>query len=650
VRSIDHSKGVEGVIASIQRQVPALQHVDEMKWLAGRLKRLHRILPEAVIQAGGMGKVCRTIAGVLAIGAFDTYDSGREVAREHLARILPGAYAYGATYAIVDDTLHDLPGYLSPDDRERYHQMILRGLSNGEALDPSAFPDHPIAEELHDLYNLVLDCYPFAEYRHLYHAAEAMYLAQHRDASADASGLSKMYPDIFVKAGLSRVVANILGRRSLTDAFYARCINTIFLSQFKDDLADREEDARANRLTPFTFPAGKAEVNPLYDLFAYDAYVVHEVFGNDPAAAAAFTHFGTVKLAFHLSSKRDSAASLREKYETTSEIDRFLHLASGLPTRAVRKLNPADMRLQQVTGVVLHTRDQSTVDSRTFVTDRRDYLDEVIRRCYTQAGAAELNQIVRYSMDGSAKRLRPALTLMLAQSLGTPQKAVEPLLAAIELFHTSSLVFDDLPAQDNATLRRGKPAAHRVFDESSVQLAAISMLSSGFGLLAELDFPPERITGVIGYIGSVLGPERLCRGQYLDLQLGRNGLRVTAPAILEMYNLKTSTMIEAALVPLMMLLDRPQAEIAHVKRYAHHAGIVFQIRDDILDATASSERTGKDTGHDAGKVNLVRVYGLDRATGLMWSNVDAALDSCAQLPFSTSLLEGVVTSFAKRAS
>ncbi|MFD0593973.1 polyprenyl synthetase family protein [Catellatospora coxensis] len=137
-------------------------------------------------------------------------------------------------------------------------------------------------------------------------------------------------------------------------------------------------------------------------------------------------------------------------------------------------------------------------------------------------------------------------------------------------------------------------------------------------------------------------------GQYLDLRYARDASPVTGEDILEMYRLKTSTMVEAALVPLLMLLDRPRVEIELITRYADHAGIVFQARDDILDATASSEQLGKDSGNDVGKANLVRVYGLAQARRLMEQHRDAAVDSCAALPFDTRLLQGIVEHFAAR--
>ncbi|GAA1375238.1 polyprenyl synthetase family protein [Catellatospora chokoriensis] len=655
VEGIERGRGVAGVVESLERRFPTLRGVPETRWLAERLDRLHRTLPETVVQAGAMGKVVRTLVGVLAIGGYDTRDAGRAAVREHLTRILPGAYAYGAAYAVIDDSFQDLPGeHMLPRERDRLHRLILRGLSTGGTIDPAEVPDHPLAEEMHDLYGIALQVYPFGTHRHLYHAAESMYLAQHRDAARRPDelrdgGLEAAYPDIFLKAGLSRVVANILGRRRLDDGFYARCLNTIFLSQFKDDLVDREEDRQAGRMTPFTHP-GDGRTNPLLDLFAYDAYVVEQVYGGDPVAREALTGVGAIKLATHLCADPQGTLRLLDQYPVTPEIAGFLRTAAGVPRRVLPQLTTADLRLKREAAAVMGRRDPNSVDARTFVLDRLPRINEIVHNCHAEVNAAELAPILAYTMDGPAKRLRPALTLMLAEGLGVRGDMPESLLGAIELFHTASLIFDDLPAQDDATLRRGRPAAHTVFDEGSVQLAAISMLSSGFGMLARLDrhYPAHRVTDVVAYVGTVLGPQRLCRGQYLDLRYARDASPVTGEDILEMYRLKTSTMVEAALVPLLMLLDRPRVEIELVTRYADHAGIVFQARDDILDATASSEQLGKDSGNDVGKANLVRVYGLAQARRLMEQHRDAAVDSCAALPFDTRLLQGIVEHFAAR--
>jgi geranylgeranyl pyrophosphate synthase len=595
------------------------------------------------------------MAGVLAIAAYDTLSAGPDEAADRLARVLPGAYAFGAAYAIVDDALHDLPRHLLGDaERRRYGRLLARALATGQPPDPADVPDHPLAEELADLHATLLQTYPFDAYRHLYHAAESMYLAQDRDAArtvatAGDAGLAAMYPDLFIKAGMSRVIANILAGRELGDGFYARCVNTVLVSQLRDDLIDRVDDGRGDRLTPFTFPAERADTNPLYDLFAYNAYVAGELFGGDPVATDALTAYGAGRLATHLSADPGRAEHLLRSYPVTGEIARFLRAASGLSPRAVRRADAADQRLRRRAARVLDRRQVTAVDCRTFVADRLGYLDEVIARHCPPATTGELGEIVAYAMGGPGKRLRPALTLMLAEGLNVAPASIEPVFAASELFHTASLLFDDLPAQDDATVRRGRPAAHVVFDEGGVQLAALSMISSGFGLLATLagPFPAHKVAEVIAYVGTVLGPDRLCRGQLLDLRMG-DVAGLDGPAILRMYELKTSTAIEAALVPLAMVLDRPREEIALLERYARHAGIVFQLRDDILDATSSTEVLGKDADNDVSKVNVVRHYGLAEATRLMQTHLAAAVDACERLPFDTRLLAGMARHFATR--
>ncbi|HEY6795064.1 MAG TPA: hypothetical protein VI248_10330, partial [Kineosporiaceae bacterium] len=350
IAGLDGHRTVSAVVDALTRHAPDLRDVPETAWLGERLDRLHRILPEPVVRAGGMGKAVRATLGVLAIGAYDTLHAGPAARREHLRRILPGAYALGAAYVIVDDTLQDLTGqHLPPRDRQWCHAAIMHGLSTGTPVDVTGMPDHPLAEELHGLHTLLLETHPFTENRPLYQAAEAMYLAQHRDASRStqdvvaAGGVASLYPDVFLKAGLSRVVANLLARRQPREQDWARCLNTVFLGQLKDDLRDREEDARAGRVTPFTVPAqgsdaaDRAGANPLSDLFAYEAYVVHEVFGGEAAVGEALTYFGAVKLARYLSADPRRAADLTEQYAPTPEVARLLRLASGLGRRALSR-------------------------------------------------------------------------------------------------------------------------------------------------------------------------------------------------------------------------------------------------------------------------------------------------------------------------
>jgi geranylgeranyl pyrophosphate synthase len=448
---------------------------------------------------------------------------------------------------------------------------------------------------------------------------------------------------------MSRVVANILGRRPLDDGFYARCINAIAASQWRDDLIDHEDDLLAGRETPFTTPPAGAATNPLHDLFAYGAYVSAEVFGADPVATDALTYRAAGALATYLAADPRRADRLTRRYDTTPEIRAFLRTAAGMNKRVIGRLDFADQRLKRHTGRILGLRDQGEVDFRTFVADRIGYINDIMHRHRPPAGAAELDRIVGYALAARGKRLRPALSLLLAEALHVDPASIEPALAAGELLHTASLLFDDLPAQDDATLRRGRPAAHLAFDEGTVQLAALSMIFFSFGLLARLDgpFPASKVAEVLAYVGTVAG-QRMCRGQSADLRLGRHGGPVTVHDIVSMYALKTSTALEAALVPIMILLARPETETETIRRYAYHAGIVFQTRDDILDATSTPETLGKDADNDLGRTNLVRTFGIAVAREVMRDHLAEAIACCGRLPFDTRLLERAVRYFAAR--
>jgi geranylgeranyl pyrophosphate synthase len=652
--SVDYMGTMLGAIEGV---FPDIKATGLMPWLKERVLHLHSILPEEVVKAGTTGNVLRVALGVMAIASHDVMDEPLHIQTEHMQRVIPGAYVYGASYALIDEVMQSAAGSAIPKEhKDRYHRGILQGLATGGSIDTSRLPDHPLAEELESMYHLLQYHYPIKEYPYLYDAAESMYLAQDRDAHLDpetiarAGGIRGMYPDMVAKAAMTRVVADLLGRRSVADVNLSFFINENFGGQLRDDLEDHSLDRQLGNWTPFTVPYDREteSTNPLYDLFAYDAYIVHRLCRQDPVTRAAYIRFSAGETGCCLAKNPEYAAALLRTYPCTEEIARFIRTASAISPSRAELIDPDDIRLLTRTMDALSVREQTAVDPRTFVTDRLEYINDAISAAVPRNEL--LSDAAHYALEAGGKRLRPALTLMLAEGLGVSPQRVTPLLQSIELFHTSSLVFDDLPAQDNATLRRGKPPTHIQFNEWNAQLAGISMISRGFGVLADLNqyFPAENVNKVVEYAGYVMGLEGLCRGQAMDLILEENGLEATVDDIIDMYHHKTSLAIEASLVPLMLLLDKSEGEIDLIKDFAHHAGIVFQIKDDILDLTATPEGIGKDTENDINKLNVVRLCGLEEAQRLMEDNLAIAIDTCRQLPFNTDLLVGTVRHFATR--
>lgn len=637
--------------------IPELQGLPEMDWLEDRVKYLRTILPEDVVQEGGLGKTMRIIMGVLTVASYDTADEPLAVRREHLRHVVSGAYAWGSTYALVDDALQSRASKsIKPRDKDRYNEAILHSLTTGESSDLAGLVDHPIGAELDLVYDSLLDNYPFSTYRHLYHSIEAIYRAQQREIQeltpesvVAGGGLRSMYPDMIIKAGMTRVVANILGRRNVGTENYTTFLNSIFGTQLKDDFEDHVPDKLGGDYTPFTLaydPESDAP-GPLYDMFAYDAFIRHVVWGKHPNTAQRLLRFTPSEFAPYLARNKDHGQDILQTWPHTEEIAEFIGHATSMTSRQAHHVLPFDMRLEETMRTSLSERDQTTVDPRTFLSDKLSYINSVVGSSIGNDGY--LGEIASYALEAGGKRVRPGLALMLAEGLGVPYEHIEPLLRAAELFHTSSLIFDDLPAQDDSGFRRDRPTAHVAYPEWGAQLTGISMMSRAYGLYANLtkNFPAERVSEAVAYIDSSLGFKGLCRGQAMDLKQAEQE-SVSLPDILEMYHYKTSVALEASMVPLMILLGRGDEEIRHIKDYAYHAGIVFQIKDDLLDMVGSREQTGKDTQHDAGKANVARNYGADIAEQLINEHLASAVTSLEQLPFNTQLLNGVLHYFANR--
>jgi geranylgeranyl pyrophosphate synthase len=281
-------------------------------------------------------------------------------------------------------------------------------------------------------------------------------------------------------------------------------------------------------------------------------------------------------------------------------------------------------------------------DIQHFIEYHRAYVDSAVIDALP--ADTPLTEAAQYTLTSGGKRLRPIFTLILAESLRMPFDHVKPLLQAIELIHTSSLIFDDLPAQDNDTVRRGKPAAHIAFNEWTAQLTGLCMLTEALGITTRLQeyFPAERVLAVERYLTATIGMEGLYKGQALDLSMKSGNAVLSETSLLEMFHYKTSLMFEASLLPLLMLTNRSKQELTQIQAYAHHAGIVFQIQDDILDHIDGPAAEGAEP-------NIGQLVGTERARTLLHKHSNRAYEACDRLPFATHLLKSMVDLFVSRA-
>ncbi|RRT33194.1 hypothetical protein B296_00048124, partial [Ensete ventricosum] len=232
-------------------------------------------------------------------------------------------------------------------------------------------------------------------------------------------------------------------------------------------------------------------------------------------------------------------------------------------------------------------------------------LDETVPLAYPE----RVHEAMRYSLLAGGKRIRPVLCLAACEVVGGRDAWAMPAAVAVEMIHTMSLIHDDLPCMDNDDLRRGRPSCHRAFDEPIAVLAGDALVSFAFAHLA------DPIVRAVGELASCGGAKGLVAGQVADIVATGPG----APASLDQLEFihlhKTAALMEASVVIGAIVGGASDDQIERLRQYARCIGLLFQVVDDILDVTKSSEELGKTAGKDvaSGKTTYPKLLGLERS-------------------------------------
>lgn len=245
----------------------------------------------------------------------------------------------------------------------------------------------------------------------------------------------------------------------------------------------------------------------------------------------------------------------------------------------------------------------------------------------------EIIKAMDYSLSSGGKRIRPVIAIFAAKSLGAGSESVMPYAAAIELIHTYSLIHDDLPCMDNDDLRRGRPTNHKVFGEATAVLAGDALLNFAFETALMSDTEPEKKIALLKIIARSAGLYGMIGGQILDMEGEKR--KLAADEIRLMQNLKTGALIKAA-AAIGAVTAGERKEFFDV--YAENLGLAFQLKDDILDVTATTEELGKPVLSDEKneKSTFVSLYGVDGTKRLLEETTEKAI---ASLPEGAELLK-----------
>ncbi len=225
-------------------------------------------------------------------------------------------------------------------------------------------------------------------------------------------------------------------------------------------------------------------------------------------------------------------------------------------------------------------------------------------------------QALRYSLFAGGKRIRPILCLAAANATGNTLEDddILPIACALECIHTYSLIHDDLPAMDNDALRRGKPTNHMIYGEAGAILAGDGLLTLAFDLLSNTDFgnlTADKRLQIINIIARASGSLGMVGGQALDI--ANENTKFPFTTLQTIHKSKTGALITASVLAGAVAAGADPAQLNGLQHYGDQTGLAFQIVDDLLNATATTEQLGKAAGSDAalGQATYPAYFGLE---------------------------------------
>jgi geranylgeranyl diphosphate synthase type II len=253
---------------------------------------------------------------------------------------------------------------------------------------------------------------------------------------------------------------------------------------------------------------------------------------------------------------------------------------------------------------------------KSYLVDRQKRIDHALDRFLPKESTrpATIHRAMRYSLFAGGKRLRPILTLAAAEACGGKMEQAMPLACAIECIHTYSLVHDDLPSMDNDDFRRGRPTCHKVFGDGIAVLAGDALLTVAFEMVSHAK-PGRRydMATLLREVAVAAGSRKLIAGQVADLEA--EGKATTRDDLRFIHENKTAAILTASVCLGAMSANAATRELSAATKFGRALGLAFQVIDDILDVTQTSEKLGKSAGKDivAKKATYPSIIGLEES-------------------------------------
>ncbi|PIN08881.1 Geranylgeranyl pyrophosphate synthase/Polyprenyl synthetase [Handroanthus impetiginosus] len=244
---------------------------------------------------------------------------------------------------------------------------------------------------------------------------------------------------------------------------------------------------------------------------------------------------------------------------------------------------------------------QNGFDLKTYTLEKIAAVNRALDEALPLRNPINIHEAMRYTLLSGGKRICPIVCLAACHLVGGDESTAMPSACALEMIHAMSLMHDDLPCMDNADLRRGRRSNHIVFGENVTVLAGYTLLARAFEHIATATrgVPPGRIVHVIGELSRLIGPDGVVAGQVADLKCGG----------------QEEEHVEASAVVGAVVGGACEEEIERLRKYARSVGLMFQVVDDVLDITKSTEELGKNCGKDlvGKKLTYPRIIGIEKS-------------------------------------
>jgi len=629
-------------------------------WLIDKLKVVARNLPEGMDATHAQRKLLKIIAGVV---MNEIEELGENLSPNKRAKRLDVAlrlgYAYGLTYPFIDDLLD--ANILSNKEKQQYSDLIRSTLLTGTVpalgnwMDENKVLLEFIHAELSEAFQYIKSNQPKEALDSFFEQSYVFFKSQEVDREKDLSNSTYTNEDLFVpiiiKSASSRLIVRSLIRASEDEEINTRIFYYGIYNQLADDFADMFSDLEDGAVTPYTYYLTHHQqrsdlVNPFELYWSVISFLIHNVYNQDPKVREIILNRAINGL------KRYKQRVGNKVYEEVmATFSTGNEAFDKLIQKMVRRADDVDffdklLRDQMVTSLRNEREDHEQFIE--MVEKVREKLNSHFQIQNIDNDTTPITEAANYSLEGDGKRLRPILTWMMGvKEYGLDEMTILPLLKSIEYMHTASLIYDDLPSQDNASFRRGKSTVHQAYNTAIAELTGLFLTQNATFEQASLThFDPKTVLKLIQYSsGSTMD---MCKGQAMDLE--SKGKHLSLDELNMMCFLKTGKGFEAALIMPSILAQADEFKINALKKFAYHAGIAFQIKDDLLDVESTSSILGKTAGNDLknNQSTFVTVLGVDGARKALWEHYCLAMETLQDLPLRTTFLKHILNYFVQR--